>query len=98
VTGTFTRIGTEVYFLFAEKGAQSVAAAWILSNSEGLVREIEPRRGEALAAATDVKKREEADSLVAFGIRRFGGIGILANGTAILREMLKGESPSDYPK
>ncbi|UCE17974.1 MAG: SDR family oxidoreductase [Gemmatimonadota bacterium] len=83
VTGAGKGIGREICLLFAEKGAKIVAAARTQSDIEELVGQIESQGGEALAVATDIRRRDEADRLISSALDRFGGIDVLVNNAGV---------------
>ncbi len=87
VTGASSGIGRAAARLFAEEGAQVVAAARRERELGELVAEIEAAGGRALARAGDVREEGFAEALVETAVAAFGGLDIAFNNAGTLGEM-----------
>src|SRR3546814_12296883 len=79
VTGASSGIGRATAKLFAEEGANVVAAARGRPGLDKLVEEIEGAGGQAVAVAGDVRDEALAKALVDTARDRFGGLDIAVN-------------------
>ena len=87
VTGASSGIGRAAARLFAEEGAQVVAAARRERELGELVAEIEAAGGRALARAGDVRDEGFAEALVETAVAAYGGLDIAFNNAGTLGEM-----------
>ena len=84
VTGASSGIGRAAARLFAEEGANVVAAARRGEALDKLVSEITAAGGSAVALAGDVKDEAYAEALVALAETQYGGLDIAFNNAGIL--------------
>ena len=85
VTGAGRGIGREIALVFAEAGADIVAAARTASEIEATAADVEALGRQAIAVPTDVSRSSDADALVARALERFGKVDILVNNAGLLR-------------
>jgi NAD(P)-dependent dehydrogenase (short-subunit alcohol dehydrogenase family) len=83
VTGATSGIGRAAALLFAQEGASVVIGGRREAEGEALVAEIKGRAGHAVFRSTDVRKRGDADTLVALAISSFGRLDIAFNNAGI---------------
>lgn len=84
VTGASSGIGHATALSLAEHGAQVVVVARRQDRLDALVTEIENTGGTALAIATDISDRAQADAAIAATIDRFGRLDILVNNAGLM--------------
>lgn len=85
IVGGRSGIGREVSLLAAERGAHVVVADRDLAAAEAVAAEVRSAFGKeiAIAAAVDIRNREEIRDALQQTIRTFGGLDILINTAAI---------------
>jgi NAD(P)-dependent dehydrogenase (short-subunit alcohol dehydrogenase family) len=81
VTGGASGIGRGIARVLADAGARVVIGD--LQEAEAAVEEIRTAGGEAAATRIDVGEPGQAEALVAFARRSFGGVDVLVNNAAI---------------
>lgn len=81
VTGAASGFGRGIAELFAAEGARVVIADINGEAAAALAAEIGPDR--AIATATDVTRRADADAMIAAAVDRFGGVDILVNNAGV---------------
>jgi NAD(P)-dependent dehydrogenase (short-subunit alcohol dehydrogenase family) len=95
ITGAGNGIGRAEALLFAAQGARVVVNDFGCARegagadpavAEAVVAEIVARGGEAVASGHDVRTEEGARAMVALAVERFGGLDVLVNNAAILRD------------
>jgi 3-oxoacyl-[acyl-carrier protein] reductase len=79
ITGGATGIGKAIAGEFAREGAAVVVSSRKVANLEKIVAEIKAAGGQALAVATDVTHREEAQRMAQQTVAAFGRVDILVN-------------------
>jgi len=91
ITGGATGIGKAIALEFAREGAAVVVSSRKVANLEKIVAEIKASGGRALAVATDVTRRDEAQRMAEQAVAAFGRIDILVNnaGTASKNTILE---------
>lgn len=83
ITGASGGIGEATALLLAERGAKVVLGARRAERLEALVARITDAGGEAVAARTDVKRREDLAGLVELGRERYGRLDVLVSNAGI---------------
>jgi 3-oxoacyl-[acyl-carrier protein] reductase len=87
VTGSARNIGRAIALALADAGAAVVINARQQSAEiAAVVREIEARRGKAVAVAADIVDPGQVAALVGAAVQHFGRLDILVNNAAIRRE------------
>ena len=81
VTGAAQGIGRGIALVLADAGARVVIGD--LKNATETIREIEASGGSAAGMVMDVSRPDEADGLVEFTVRQYGGLDILVNNAGI---------------
>jgi NADP-dependent 3-hydroxy acid dehydrogenase YdfG len=84
VTGASSGIGHATALSLAELGASIALVARRQDRLDSLVSEIEAAGGTALAVATDVSDREQAEAAVQKTVERFGRLDILVNNAGLM--------------
>ncbi len=79
VTGASSGMGWATAVAFAREGAKVVATARRRGRLDELVALIAGERGDAVAVAGDIAKRDQVDAVVHAAAQRFGRVDILAN-------------------
>ena len=79
VTGAGRGIGKAVALALADSGCRVILTARTLSQLQEVQREIEHRKGFAIAVPGDLTRDEDLDKLMAAIEERFGGVDILIN-------------------
>lgn len=83
ITGASGGIGAATALLLAERGAQVVLGARRVERLDALVARIQAAGGRAVAAATDVTRRDDLVRLVALAGERFGRLDVLVSNAGI---------------
>lgn len=83
ITGGGRGIGKAISIAYAAEGASVVIAARSTAQLEGVGKEITAQGGEVLAVPTDLRIREEVETLVQKTVDQFGRIDILVNNAGI---------------
>ena len=83
VTGAGTGIGQATAILFAEEGADIVAANLELTEAEETAEVIRRMGRRAVAVAADISEPEEVHAMVDRAINEFGGVNILVNNAGL---------------
>ena len=83
ITGAGTGIGQAIAVLFAEEGADIVAANLELPEAEETAQAIRRIGRRAVAMAAYISKPEEIHSMVDRAISEFGGVNILVNNAGL---------------
>lgn len=83
VTGASTGIGRATAKSLADAGAKVGLAARTVPKLESLAAEIEVEGGEALVLPSDVREREQIESMVQSVVERFGRLDILVNNAGV---------------
>lgn len=83
VTGASSGIGRATATELADEGARVVVAARSTSELEALADEIEASGGEALVVTTDVRDREQVESVIETAYDAFGGLDIMVNNAGV---------------
>ena len=87
VTGAGRNIGRSIALALAEGGAAVVVnARQNRAEAESVVKEIEAKGGQALAAIAEVSDTAAVETMVSAAVARFGRIDILINNAAMRRE------------
>jgi NAD(P)-dependent dehydrogenase (short-subunit alcohol dehydrogenase family) len=84
VTGAGRGIGRATAELFAAEGARVVLCSRTRQELDASVKAIIAAGGEAAGRLADIGRREQASDLVAFALRRYGGVDVLINNAGIL--------------
>jgi 3-oxoacyl-[acyl-carrier protein] reductase len=79
VTGAGRGIGKAVALVLADSGCRVILTARTLSQLQEVQREIEHRKGVAIAVPGDLTRDEDIDKLMAVIEERFGDVDILIN-------------------
>ncbi len=83
ITGASSGIGEATALLLAGRGAKIVLGARRADRLEALAARIAAAGGEAAYARTDVKRREDLESLVGLACERYGKLDVLVNNAGI---------------
>ena len=83
ITGGGRGIGKAISIAYAAEGASVVIAARSAAQLEEVGKEITAQGGEVLAVPTDLRIREEVETLVQKTVDQFGRIDILVNNAGI---------------
>lgn len=86
VTGAASGIGRAIAQVFAEEGAKVAVADIDDHGGEETVKLIKDRDGEALFLHTDVSVSADAKAMVEGAIQSFGGLHVLVNNAAYLKD------------
>lgn len=95
VTGASRGIGRAVAEAFAAEGSRVVLTARNQRELEQVVREIQPRGGQAIAVAADLTNADDVNHLVAETIERFGTVHVLVNNAGGVEGLAAFEELSD---
>jgi 3-oxoacyl-[acyl-carrier protein] reductase len=89
VTGASRGIGKAIALALAKEGAKIVINyASSATAAEALVKEIQDRRGEAIAISADVSKPEQVDILIKSAMDKWCRVDILVNNAGITKDTL----------
>lgn len=83
VTGASTGIGRATALTLADAGVQVGLAARTEPKLESVQAEIESSGGHALVIPTDVREREQVESMIAETVNSFGGLDIMVNNAGV---------------
>ncbi|RYX81662.1 SDR family oxidoreductase [bacterium] len=83
ITGAGSGIGQATALLLAERGAKVVLGARRTERLEALAQRIVDAGGEAIYAATDVKRRDDVEALVNLACERYGKLDVFVNNAGI---------------
>lgn len=83
VTGASSGIGRATATAFAENGARVGLAARTESKLESLADEIEATGGDPLVLPTDVREREQVESMITTARETFEGLDIMVNNAGV---------------
>ena len=83
VTGAGRGIGRATALLFAQEGAEVVAADLSQAEADATVAEIARAGGKAVALAADLGDPAQAKDMMAMAIAAFGGLDILVNNAGV---------------
>lgn len=83
VTGASSGIGRATAKALAEAGAKVGVAARSTSALDALADDIEASGGEALVVTTDVRDREQVESMITTTCETFGGLDIMVNSAGV---------------
>lgn len=83
VTGASTGIGRATALTLADAGANVSLAARTKSNLESVREGIESTEGDALVIPTDVRERDQVESMIAETLDAFGGLDIMVNNAGV---------------
>ncbi len=83
ITGARRGMGKSHALTFAGAGAKVVVSDISQEDCEKVVKEIEEKKGEAIAVKCDVSKKEEVDKMVQAAIEKWGRVDILVNNAGI---------------
>jgi 3-oxoacyl-[acyl-carrier protein] reductase len=95
VTGASRGIGRAVAEAFAAEGSRVVLTARNQRELEQVVREIQPRGGQAIAVAADLTNADDVTHLVAETTERFGTVHVLVNNAGGVERLAAFEELSD---
>jgi peroxisomal 2,4-dienoyl-CoA reductase len=82
VTGGGTGIGRSIALLMATYGADVILASRTLETLQVVAREVEARGRRALCIQTDIRQREQVDTMVQMAVESYGRIDVLVNNAA----------------
>ena len=87
ITGAGSGIGRASALLFAEEGAQVIAADRDETAAMAVVEEIRSRGGDATSVRTDVSDPEQVEAMVAAAVEIYGRLDVLFNNAGIQGEL-----------
>jgi NADP-dependent 3-hydroxy acid dehydrogenase YdfG len=85
ITGASSGLGEAIARHLAKLGAKVVLGARRIERLEKLVSEIKPENGHAVAAATDVTRRQDLERLASTAVEQFGRVDVLVNNAGIMQ-------------
>ena len=83
ITGARRGMGKSHALVLAKAGAKVVVADIFLEECQKVVKEIEKKKGEAIAVKCDVTKKEEVEKMVETAVKKWGRVDILVNNAGI---------------
>ena len=83
ITGARRGMGRTHALALSKAGAKVVVADISQEDCQKVVKEIEKRKGEAIAIKCDVTKKEEVDKMVGAAVKKWGRVDILVNNAGI---------------
>ena len=84
VTGASSGLGEATARLLSSQGATLVLGARRVDRLQSLAKELEARRGRALAITTDVTQREQVKSLVDSAVQTYGRVDVMINNAGLM--------------
>lgn len=84
ITGASSGLGAATARRLASEGARAVLAARRADRLEALVQEIRDGGGEAVAATTDVTRRDDVKKLVDRAVKTYGRIDVMLNNAGLM--------------
>lgn len=88
ITGASSGLGEATARLLSEQGASVVLGARRADRLQTLVAELKARGGKAIAATTDVTKRDEVQKLVDAAVKIYGRIDVIINNAGLMPQSL----------
>jgi NADP-dependent 3-hydroxy acid dehydrogenase YdfG len=85
ITGASGGLGEAIARHLVKLGAKVVLGARRIERLEKLVSEIKSENGNAVAAATDVTKRQDLERLASKAVEEFGRVDVLVNNAGIMQ-------------
>ncbi|MBA7634784.1 3-oxoacyl-[acyl-carrier-protein] reductase FabG [subsurface metagenome] len=83
ITGARRGMGKAYALALTKAGAKVVVADISKEDCEKVVKEIEKKRGEAVAVKCDVTKKEEVNKMILAAVEKWGKVDILVNNAGI---------------
>ncbi|HSX20030.1 MAG TPA: SDR family NAD(P)-dependent oxidoreductase, partial [Gammaproteobacteria bacterium] len=83
ITGSASGIGKRMAEVFAAQGAKVVIADLVLSAADATAKEIQAKKGTAMAIGMDVTNEDQVESGIAEVISAYGGVDILVSNAGI---------------
>jgi len=84
ITGGSSGIGKETCLLFAKEGAKVIVVDINVKEGKKTVKEITEAKGEALFYKADVSNQDDCRKMVAYAVKKYGGLHILFNNAGIM--------------
>lgn len=84
ITGGSSGIGKETCLLFAKEGAKVIVVDINVKEGKKTVKEITEANGEALFYKADVSNQDDCRKMVAYAVKKYGGLHILFNNAGIM--------------
>ena len=84
ITGGSSGIGKETCLLFAKEGAKVIVVDINAKEGKKTVKEITEANGEALFYKADVSNQDDCRKMVAYAVKKYGGLHILFNNAGIM--------------
>ena len=84
ITGGSSGIGKATCELFAQEGAKVVVVDVNVEDGKKVVADIEKKGGIAAFKKADVSKQKDCEKMVAFAVKKYGGLHILFNNAGIM--------------
>lgn len=95
VTGAASGMGEAIARLFAQEGAQVVAADVAFDGVQRVVDEIKAAGGKAVAVAANVAVERDVQNMIDTAVREFGTLDILVNNAGIMDNMMPAHELTD---
>lgn len=86
ITGGGQGIGKEFSLAFAGQGAAVVIGQRNVARAEATAEQIRAKGGKALAVRLDIAEQAQCDNIVKNAVAAFGGVDILLNNAALLKD------------
>src|ERR671928_2202803 len=83
VTGGAQGMGRAIALRFAQEGARVAVADLKSAEAQRVADEIAQGGGEAIAAAVDVRRPDQAQAMVDAAVTQFGGLDVLVNNAGV---------------
>ena len=84
ITGGSSGIGKETCLLFAQEGAKVIVVDVNVKEGKKTVKEIKALKKEAFFYKADVSNQDDCRKMVAYAVKKFGGLHILFNNAGIM--------------